>query len=78
MAQADSKNTTNLLTALACEYAPYDTITAFGEGFVAYQSHQYRNPYDGVNGQAWDRGAECAMRYARAMRIAAARGIMGK
>ncbi|EJW11708.1 hypothetical protein A33M_2905 [Rhodovulum sp. PH10] len=60
------------LAALAAEYAPYDTHEAFGEGFVAHQRGEYRNPYDGrtdgrgqVAAQAWDRGLECAARYSR-------------
>jgi hypothetical protein len=62
-----------LLTKIAKEYAPYDTHEAFGEGFVAYQWENYRNPYGGrkdgrgaVAAQAWDRGLEAAMRYQRA------------
>jgi|GEM_PF-4429804 hypothetical protein len=61
-----------ILTKIVEDYRPYDTLEAFGEGFVAYQAGVYRNPYDGknelraqVNAQAWDRGANAAMRYAR-------------
>ena len=58
------------LTEIVAEYAPYDTLPAFGEGFVAHQSRKYQNPYDGqpaqgVAAQAWDRGLEAAARYAR-------------
>jgi hypothetical protein len=59
------------LTAIVASYAPYNTMEAFGEGFVAYQHRNYTNPYDGkpregVKAQAWDRGLEAASRYARA------------
>ena len=53
-----------ILSGFVADYRPYDTLEAFGEGFVAYQFGNYRNPYDGknelqteVNAQAWDRGA---------------------
>jgi hypothetical protein len=48
-----------ILTAIIESYAPYHQIDAFGEGFEAYQSGCYHNPYDGqhgVNARAWDRG----------------------
>jgi hypothetical protein len=51
--------------ALRREYRPYDQLPAFNEGLAAYTSHTYRNPYDGVSAQAWDRGLECAMRWTR-------------
>jgi hypothetical protein len=54
------------LTAIVAEYAPYNTMEAFGEGFVAYQHGNLNNPHQGVRAQAWDRGAEAAMRYQRA------------
>lgn len=58
------------LTKIVKEYAPYDTIEAFGEGFVAYEWRNYTNPYDGkrnegCKAQAWDRGLEAASRYSR-------------
>ena len=57
----------------ADEYRPYHTMPAFGEGYEAYQSLQYRNPYDGrwqdgVKAQAWDRGLEFASRVERFLR----------
>src|SRR5712664_4265053 len=62
-----------ILSGIVADYRPYDTLEAFGEGFVAYKFGNYRNPYDGknelqaeVNAQAWDRGANAAMRFARA------------
>lgn len=63
---------TQTLTQIVAEYAPYHTLEAFGEGFVAYEFGRYTNPYDGkrehraeVNAQAWDRGLEAASRYQR-------------
>jgi hypothetical protein len=45
------------------------TLDAFGEGFVDYQASVHRNRYEDdktprgqVNAQAWDRGANAAMR----------------
>jgi hypothetical protein len=58
-----------ILARIRHEYRPYDTMPEFQEGFRAYQldgAHR-RDPYDGVKGQAWDRGANAAMLYARAM-----------
>jgi len=48
---------------IAREYAPYNLYQSFEEGFLAYQAGKIHNPYpDGIDAQAWDRGAECAMR----------------
>jgi len=65
--------TTNgeLLLQICSDYAPYDTLPAFTEGFNDYEAGKHRNPYDGhikqgVQAQAWDRGANAAMRYRRA------------
>jgi len=67
--------TTNgeLLLQICSDYAPYDTLPAFTEGFNDYERGVHRNPYDGLQGgrsqvvaQAWDRGANAAMRYRRA------------
>lgn len=49
-------------------YAPYHTMRAFAAGFSDYSENScYGATWndDGVNGQAYDRGAECAMRRAR-------------
>ncbi len=48
-------------------YAPYHTMPAFEAGYKAYnEGCNTLCPYgDTVDGQAWDRGAECAMRHAR-------------
>jgi hypothetical protein len=50
-------------------YRPYETLPAFHQGFAAYRQHRFKNPYDGlphksVEAQAWDRGLECAARWA--------------
>jgi hypothetical protein len=60
------------LAELRQEYRPYDTLPAFHQGFAAYGQQQYevRNPYadqphNSVDAIAWDRGRECAERWAR-------------
>jgi hypothetical protein len=63
-----------MLPIIAKEYAPYDTLPEFAEGFLAY-GKTWQNPYDesrsasfwheGHKAQAWDRGLECAARCAR-------------
>jgi hypothetical protein len=64
-------NMTNTLK-IAAEYAPYNLYPAFQKGFDAYNAGRIVNPYgDGVNAQAWDRGAECAMRVNRQVRTGA-------
>jgi hypothetical protein len=52
---------------LAAEYAPYHTLAAFRRGAQDYMDGNFTCPYGsaGVDGQAWDRGMEAAMRYAR-------------
>ncbi len=69
------KSEQEILTAIVADYRPYDTLEAFGEGFIDYQAHVFRNrheddktPRGQVNAQAWDRGANAAMRYAAALR----------
>ena len=42
-------------------YAPYHTFPEFAEGYADYNDCRYRELHD-VAGQAYDRGAECAMR----------------
>jgi hypothetical protein len=59
---ADGKSEQDILTAICKQYEPYDTIPQFGEGFVDYQARRLRNKdFDGVAGQAYDRGANAAM-----------------
>jgi hypothetical protein len=55
-----------ILAGLTSDYAPYDRHEAFTEGFAAYHLNRLTNPYSGVQAQAWDRGSECALRFARA------------
>ena len=45
-------------------YAPYHTLPAFEGGYRDYLRGLDRSP-EGVDGQAYDRGAECAMRHQR-------------
>jgi hypothetical protein len=58
---ADGKSEQEILTAIVKKYEPYDTIPEFGEGFVDYQARRRDKNYDGVAGQAYDRGANAAM-----------------
>ena len=50
------------------QYCPYDTHEAFVRGFAAYQAGDFNNPHaaDSIAAQAWDFGAEAAMKCARA------------
>jgi hypothetical protein len=49
------------------DYAPYHLFEAFAEGVGDYRRARLTGPYGrhGVEAQAWDRGAEYAMRLAR-------------
>ncbi len=60
-----------ILARIRHEYRPYDTMPEFQEGFDAYQRDgAFRHdPYDGVKAQAWDRGANAAMLYKRALAL---------
>jgi hypothetical protein len=53
--------------ASLAEYAPYNEMPAFKVGAQAYAKGDYHCPYsaDSVEGQAWDRGLEYAMRLER-------------
>ena len=44
------------------DYAPYHTLPAFDAGIDAYMANVLRNPFEGYEAQAFDRGAEYAMR----------------
>jgi hypothetical protein len=57
------------LDQIIADYRPYETMPEFWEGFENSRRGIYRSPYDfdgraqnGVKGQAWDRGANAAMR----------------
>lgn len=59
---AGGRSEQDILTAIVKQYEPYDQIPEFGEGFADYQARPLRNKdYDGVAGQAYDRGANAAM-----------------
>jgi hypothetical protein len=47
------------------EYYPYNHTPAFHEGWDDYFAMKMTDRYDGVAGQAYDRGAEAAMRWSR-------------
>ena len=53
-------------TELAAEYAAYHTMKEFQLGIEAYAKGDFvNNPFDGVAAQAYDRGAEAAMKWRR-------------
>jgi hypothetical protein len=59
-----------ILARIRHQYRPYDSMPEFEEGYLAYtlDGPRRRSPYnDGVKAQAFDRGANAAMLYARAM-----------
>jgi hypothetical protein len=58
-----------ILAYIKAAYRPYDSMKEFDEGFAEYQKSgpRRRDPYDGVKAQAWDRGANAAMLYQRAL-----------
>jgi hypothetical protein len=62
MAQANGNSTHYNPTAE--EYAPYHTMPEFLLGYHDYLKGQLRE-YEGVAGEAYDRGAEFAMRLCR-------------
>jgi hypothetical protein len=56
-----------MMSELLAEYKPYSTMQAFHDGWNDYEQGEMRCPYkpDSVEGQAWDRGHEAAMRWSR-------------
>jgi hypothetical protein len=58
---ANGNSEQDILTAIVKQYEPYDSIPEFGEGFVDCQARRRDKNYDGVAGQAYDRGANAAM-----------------
>jgi hypothetical protein len=59
-----------ILKRIVEQYRPHNTYLAFREGYEAYRTvgRAWDNPYpDGVEAQAWDRGACAAMQYQRAL-----------
>lgn len=56
------KTDDEILTAICKEYSPYCRFEAFGKGLVDYQANRRNDKdYDGVDGQAYDRGANAGM-----------------
>ena len=53
-------------------YAPYDRFPEFDYGCKDYERRALRTDLAGVHAQAYDRGAEFAMRVATFRRLAAA------
>jgi hypothetical protein len=58
---ADGRSEQDILTAICKQYEPYDKFPEFGEGLADYQARRRDKDYDGVAGQAYDRGANAAM-----------------
>jgi hypothetical protein len=61
-----------ILARIFAEYAPYDTMPEFQEGYRAYQldgPHRLNPHGSSAAGQAWDRGANAAMLYRRALSL---------
>lgn len=52
------------INEIRSEYAPYDKMPAFDQGFQDYRAG-LAFEHCGVAGQAYDRGQECAMRFQR-------------
>lgn len=56
------------IEAIKAEYAPYNTMAAFQAGYQDYMDGTKPFDLDGVDGQAYDRGQEAAMKVNRAAR----------
>jgi hypothetical protein len=59
-----------ILAYIKAQYGPYDSMPEFEAGYRAYWrdgAHRCNPHNDGVAAQAWDRGANAAMLYGRAM-----------
>jgi hypothetical protein len=56
-----------MMSELLAEYAPYNAMQAFHDGWKDYEHGHYHCPFsaNSVEGQAWDRGMEAAMRWSR-------------
>jgi hypothetical protein len=66
----------DILTTIIADYRPYDTMDAFGEGFVDYQAGKYQNRYEDdksargqvqaqASGSSWRRRSALARRRRR-------------
>ena len=53
------------LDRIAKTYAPYHTLPAFWQGVEDYGHRNWSHHYTGVQGQAYDRGLNTAMRFQR-------------
>jgi hypothetical protein len=54
------------LAEIRADYRPYDTLPEFEVGFQDYMAGRFRHrDYDGVAGQAYDRGSNAAMQWQR-------------
>jgi hypothetical protein len=58
-------HTMKTFNEIAAEYAPYHTMQAFQLGAQDYMDRAPLRDFPDVDGQAYDRGAEAAMRYTR-------------
>jgi hypothetical protein len=57
---------TRSLGEIASDYAPYNKFPTFYEGVEDYRAGVFDRRYaNGLDQQAYDRGSECAMRFAR-------------
>ncbi len=65
MTKIEAANIEAARKAIEAEYAPYHTMVAFEVGFDTYINNWMSRDCDGVDGQAYDRGMECAMRVMR-------------
>lgn len=59
--------TKQMVEMIKAEYAPYHKMREFQQGYDAYMNGNMWNEHDceGVAAQAWDRGANAAMRISR-------------
>ena len=54
------------IEAIKAEYEPYNAMRAFEVGYDGYMAGNWMEAeYEGVDGQAYDRGMEAAMRVKR-------------
>lgn len=51
---------------IKAQYAPYNTIPAFEQGYADYLAGRASRELQGVAGQAYDRGYEAGMKVQRA------------
>jgi hypothetical protein len=56
-----------ILAAIKFQFRPYDTRLEFAEGLADQQAGRPHREYDGVAGQAYDRGYSTGIQYGRAL-----------